>query len=656
MLILLCVAMCQQLAAQATVNPTELMRKAKTATERIEAYKTIFRFYEYSHPDSAKIYLQKGMNEFTETRNQIGIGSMTILDAYMDADQGRRAKAKEKYIRALEIFTKENYLNGIANAHSGIGIQEVKSGNFTVATKHFLKALQIFESTGNRDGVVNIYQKLGAVNETSNNLTKALEYYFLAIKEITKSPVKGTNEAWIFNNIGIVYGKMEKLDTALYYFQIALDSCKTPAFTNLRLLTLNNLGILHGKMGEDAKALAYFDEAISITVNKELPENQAHLSFNRASVVNKTDPLEGLKLLKGSLLQVQKLGLRMMEIDIYETIIDAYDRLKQYDSSYEYLKKVRSLEDSLNTSVKSQEMAELESQYEIEKARIKYAQIEAKLKNDKLVTELTISLAVILAVLLLIVASGYMRKKKLNLALQQQEEQLRKSNEIKDRLFSVIGHDLRGPLRQIPPSLELLELNIMTKEETKYLLSSLTAQTRASIDTLDKLLVWGTKQMQGNQKNETRVHVKEQAAETLELLTASAKAKRIQLKDNLPNGTCMMTDPSHFDFILRNLLSNAIKFTHTDGTVELNADTETQPGFVVFSVTDTGIGIPHEEMERLFEPFNSASRGTANEKGSGIGLMLCKEYTELNGGKIWATSKEGEGSSFYFSLKSCTEV
>ncbi len=272
-----------------------------------------------------------------------------------------------------------------------------------------------------------------------------------------------------------------------------------------------------------------------------------------------------------------------------------------------------------------------------------------------MVTELTVSLATILAVLLAIVVIGYMKKKKLNLELQQKEENLRKSNEIKDRLFSVIGHDLRGPLRQIPPSLELLEHDIMTKEETKFLLSSLTAQARASIDTSDKLLVWGTKQMQGNAKNETRINAKAQAAETLELLAPQARAKKIQLKDTLQGHICVMADPSHFDLILRNLLSNAIKFTHPEGIVALSADTETQAGYVVFSVTDTGIGMSQEQMKKLFEPFNGATRGTANEKGSGIGLMLCKEYAELNGGKIWVTSKEREGSAFFFFLKRCTE-
>jgi len=118
------------------------------------------------------------MLDFTKSGGRIGIGSMTILEGYMDADQGKRAEAKQKYFRALEIFTSAKYMKGIANAHSGIGIQEVNSGNFTVTTRHFLEALRIFESTGDRDGIVNMYHKLGAVNEASNNLEKALEYYF----------------------------------------------------------------------------------------------------------------------------------------------------------------------------------------------------------------------------------------------------------------------------------------------------------------------------------------------------------------------------------------------------------------------------------------------------------------------------------------------
>ncbi len=655
-LILLLPILCSKLSAQTRMVPAEIFAVATTPEERIAAYKKIFKYYEFSSPDTAKKYLREGMKEFTATNNQIGIGAMTVLDAYMDADQGRRAMAKEKHTRALEIFSKVKHLKGMATAHSGIGILEVKSGNFTAATRHFLEALRIFESIGDRDGVVNVYQKLGAVNEASNNLDKSLEYYNLAIKEMEKSPVKGTNPAWIFNNIGIVYGKMGQLEKALRYLQIALDSCTTPAFTDLRLLTLNNLGILHDKMGQDAKALKYFDEAIAITADKELPENRARLSVSRASVVNKTDPAKGLQMLKEALLLAQQLGLKTLEADIYDCMAESCERLKQYEQGYQYLKKVRSLVDSLENLEKTQEMANLQSQYELEKTKSKVVQIEAQHKTDKTIKEFTLILVLVLTSMLFIVAGSYRRTKKLNQELSVQKENLRRSNDIKDRLFSVIGHDLRGPLGQIPPSLELLEGDSMTPDERRYVVSELSAQTKASIDTLDKLLVWGTKQMQGNEKNETRINVKEQASETLELLTAQAKAKRILLKDELPEHLCVMADPSHFDFILRNLLSNAIKFTHQEGTVELSADSKSQPGFVVFSVADTGVGIPKEQMEKLFEQFNMASRGTANEKGSGIGLMLCKEYAESNGGKIWATSKTGEGSTFYFSLRNCVQA
>lgn len=641
---------------QTTLQGESELAAAKTPDARIATYKKIFRYYEFSQQDSAIKYLKRGKAEFEAANNRIGIGWMMVLEAYMDADQGRRALAKDKHHIALEIFTNEHYVKGMATAHNGIGIQEVKSGNFPEATRHFLEALRMYESSDDRDGVVNVYQKLGAVNEASNNLEKALEYYFLAIKEIAKRPVKGTNQAWIFNNIGVVYGKMGQLDKAHNYLQMALDSCTTPAFTDLRLLTLNNLGILHDKMGEDAKALKYFDEAIAITADKELPENRARLSVSRASVVNKTDPAKGLQMLKEALVPVQQLGLKTLEADIYDCMVESYERLKQYEPGYQYLKKLRSLVDSLENLEKTQEMANMQSQYELEKTKSKVARIEAQQKTDKTIREFTLILVLVLASTLFFMAGSYRKTKKLNEELNVQKDNLRKSNDVKDRLFSVIGHDLRGPLGQIPPSLELLEGDIMTPEERKYLVSELSAQTRASIDTLDKLLVWGTKQIQGNEKNESRIYVKQQAAETLKLLTGTAKVKRILLNDKLPEQICVMADPSHFDFILRNLLSNAIKFTHPEGTIELNADTDTQPGYVVFSVKDTGIGMPQLQMEKLFEPFNKASRGTANEKGSGIGLMLCKEYTELNGGKIWATSKEGEGSSFYFSLKRCTEA
>lgn len=655
-LVLFLLLFCGELAAQTPLVPTEVLATAKTPDERIAAYRKIFKYFEFSNPDTAMLYLQKGMNEFEKENNQIGVGTMTLLSGYMDADQGRRAHAIEKHRRALEIFSGVKYLKGMANAHNGIGIQEVKSGNFTNATAHFLEALRIFESTKDRDGIVNVYQKLGAVNEASNNLEKSLEYYNLALKEIEKRPVKGTNQGWIFNNIGIVYGKMGQLDKARQYLQWALDSCTNPAFTDLQILTLNNLGILHDKLGEDAKAMKYFDEAIAITADKNLPENQARLCISRASVVNKTDPAKSLEMLKETLIKVQQLGLKTLEADIYDCMVESCERLKQYEPGFHYLKKLRSLVDSLESSEKAKEMANMQSEYELEKARNKVTQIEAQQKTDKTVKEFTLILALVLASSLFFLAGSYRKTKKLNEELHVQKDNLRRSNEIKDRLFSVIGHDLRGPLGQIAPSLELLEGDNLTPEERKYLISELSTQTRSSIDTLDKLLVWGTKQMQGNEKNETRINVKEQATETLELLTASAKAKKIRLEDNLPEDVCVMADPSHFDFILRNLLSNAIKFTHSEGTVTLNANTETQPGFVVFSVTDTGIGISQGQLEKLFEPFNGASRGTANEKGSGIGLMLCKEYTELNGGKIWATSKEGEGSSFYFSLKTCAEV
>jgi signal transduction histidine kinase len=109
-------------------------------------------------------------------------------------------------------------------------------------------------------------------------------------------------------------------------------------------------------------------------------------------------------------------------------------------------------------------------------------------------------------------------------------------------------------------------------------------------------------------------------------------------------------DPSLFDFIIRNLIANALKYTPHGGAIKVNADTHSKPGFTVFEVKDNGIGMDKSVMGRIFSSPKS-TQGTDNEKGHGIGLMLCKEFAVLNGGDIWVESEPGKGASFFFSVK-----
>ncbi len=640
--------------AFAKTDPSQLLtslRNAAPGQDRIEAYKHIFKYYEYSKPDSALYYLDMGMKEVTAAKNKNGIAAMTVLSAYNDVAHGRLALAREKYENALAMFQSLGQKRGIATVHNAIGVIDAKSGKFSDATLHVLSALKMFESLNDINGIVSCYQKLGTINENSENLQKALDYYFKAIGIMEQHPVKGTEFVWLYNNIGVVYGKMGQLQQAQNYFEMALKGSQDPASIDVRILTLNNLGILYDKTGDDKKSLGYFDEAIKITKDKNLPENFARLSVSRASVVSKTDPAAAITVLTDALKTVQTLGLKNLEADIYYGMMESYDRLGKYKEAFKTLHRLKKLEDSLTNTDKVKEIMNLQAVYELEKSNTKLALVEQRSDANTRIKNIIIAVAVGLAVLLVLLSLLYCKTAKLNDQLKKRETELQKSNEIKDKLFSIIGHDLRGPIGNVPIMLQLLEDTTTTPDERQYIQESLIVHSRASMETLDKLLYWGQTQIKGIGIKQSTFAVGEHIINNTNLIKSTAAQKQITIINTIPPETTIWADPTHFDFIVRNLLSNAVKFTHNGGTVTLAADSIKKDGHVVFAVRDTGIGIRSEILKNIFQPFSTSTRGTADEKGTSIGLMLCKEFVTENGGEIWIETREGIGSTFYFSLR-----
>ncbi|MBX2906358.1 MAG: tetratricopeptide repeat-containing sensor histidine kinase [Taibaiella sp.] len=636
--------------AQENTALVEKLAKATGEDERIDAYKAVFKYYEFSQPDSARYYLEAAAKEFAAQKSKKGTASMLVLSAFLEADQGRLEMAREKHAKALAIFEGIGHKRGVATSQASLGILDVKTGNFAEAGKHFLAALKIFESINDIDGVVNTYQKLGSLNEAMNSLDKALEYYFAGIKYIEQQPVKGTKLVWIYNNIGVVYGKKGNFEEARKYFEMALAGSEGPGTIDVRLLTLNNLGLVYENLGQYDKALPYLDEAIKLAQDKNLPENFARLSVTRASIVSHTNPAAALPTLLAALDTVKRLGLRNLEADIYDNLGDTYYRLGKYKESVEAVSKLRRLEDSLMNVEKSHELMNMQAAYELEKSQTKLAQAEEQGRSSRLVRNIILSVAGALALMLVLLTIVFRKSRQLNITLKKREEELSRLNATKDRLFSIIGHDLKGPMAHIPPVLQLLNDPTISEEERTYMIETLEAHSRASIETLDKLLFWGKNQVTGARVNLSDFSVGEFLRNNTELAKAAADAKNIKVENNIPNDIRVRADASHFDFIIRNLLSNAVKFTNSGGQVKMMCDTGKETGFVTFAISDTGIGISDEKLKSLFQPFAGSSRGTADEKGTGIGLMLCKEFVEDNGGKIWAETRQGAGTTFYFTM------
>ncbi|MBS1576066.1 MAG: HAMP domain-containing histidine kinase [Bacteroidetes bacterium] len=233
------------------------------------------------------------------------------------------------------------------------------------------------------------------------------------------------------------------------------------------------------------------------------------------------------------------------------------------------------------------------------------------------------------------------------LLLEQQTKKLEELNSLKNKLFSVISHDLKAPMYALRNLFQNVQQHNLPGEEIKEMLPEVVNDLNYTTGLMENLLQWAKSQMQVNTVFPQRFDIAETFNDVMHALRLSAKAKSIDVENNFSKPVYVYADKDMINLVLRNLISNAIKFTPEEGRIFISA-TE-RKGAVEIEVKDTGIGISKENLEKLFREFYT-SNGTSNESGTGLGLMLCKEFLAKNEGTIVVKSEEGKGSVFTFTL------
>ncbi|MGC9077326.1 MAG: ATP-binding protein [Candidatus Kapaibacteriota bacterium] len=242
-------------------------------------------------------------------------------------------------------------------------------------------------------------------------------------------------------------------------------------------------------------------------------------------------------------------------------------------------------------------------------------------------------------------------RKKVEEELRQSEQKLRELNATKDKFFSIIAHDLKNPIGAFKNVLELLyeNFNDFTKEEILEFIEPLKESSTQLFSLLENLLLWSRAQTGRIQIEPIEFDIVDLIRQNINLLQLQAANKQIKIEMDVPERIFVLADINSITTVLRNLISNAIKFTKPNGKIVVSATSKNN--FAEVCVEDTGVGMSKETMEKLFRiDVHHTSLGTANEKGTGLGLIVCKEFVEANGGQIWVESKEGKGSKFYFTI------
>jgi signal transduction histidine kinase len=237
--------------------------------------------------------------------------------------------------------------------------------------------------------------------------------------------------------------------------------------------------------------------------------------------------------------------------------------------------------------------------------------------------------------------------------LQQQTEELTQINAFKNRLFSIIAHDLKSPIYALRNLFRNMQQYDLPADEIKGIVPEVVSELTYTTSLMENLLHWARSQMQADIVKPQMIDVSGLMTEVVRLLRLQADAKQISVTYTEDPSIVAFADKDMVNLILRNLLSNAIKYTPEKGWIEVGAHRDAA-GIAIF-VKDTGMGIPRDALQKIQQSNFYTTKGTAGEAGTGLGLMLCKEFVVRNGGTLSIESIPGKGSTFTFSLPIATE-
>jgi signal transduction histidine kinase len=627
------------------------LKKTPADTNAVLTLKSIAGYYRNINQDSAFFYAQKGLTLSGKLNYPRGIALMNGTLGQLSMNLGKVADAKKQLSLSLSLFEKLKNRQGIASSHSMLGVLAARQGMYKEGTQHLLKALNIFQAINDTEGIIQTCISLGTVNNQANNLDKALDYFNKGRQLNNKLPLSKTT-ASLLNNIGIVYAKKNDMKSALKYFLEGLQKSDRPEWANTRILLLTNTGAAYQQSGNIKAAYRYQKEALQLVRHINLPDQEISTLVNMASLLHTTKPDSSTLLLRQALEITETINQPYLRLDVYESMVELYKDQHKYHQAIQTLETRNELKDSLFTLKKTKEIAGLQASFDLVNQTLKVQQLQLTNGRIEASRKTIIIFCAGILLLLIVIIVFYTKTRKLNRTLLRQKEELNNLNIFKDKLFSIIGHDLRSPVANIINMLEVFEENIISAKEIHGLVPKLKEQSKITLEIMDKLLSWGKLHLKSTGIHKSLFNAKDLVQKNFQLYKHTAAEKGVSLTDHTPELLMVFADPTHVDFIIRNLIANAVKYTHTAGKVEVEAILNEPSGFNTILIRDNGIGIAGELQQKIFDTDNMSMEGTANELGNSIGLLLCKEFIQENNGILKVESELGKGTLLHVSFPS----
>ena len=583
--------------------------------------------------------------------------------------------------QAIQLSNESGYRYGLAEANRCVGIKHLFTGNQDSALIYFRNSKEIYKEFDDALGLSKVIGNIGTCYAFQGDFKTALDYYFEALN-ITSKLGLDQREAILLNNIGEIHFKIHNYNDALIYFERQLPIFNQFQDTTHILTTYTNLADTYRLLGNSEKATSYCDLGIKIgeagkfnpylcalyTIKGQLAvvhgEKYDALEFFKTAidysdtstdVEYKWKPFFALAELYKSNNQLNMAkdyylqAMMVSRLDgIPEGVKEATDglykvasRLNDYEEAFKYLLINKQISDSLLSESNIKRITTLEMQHDYDREQ---REAELEQKSQETIRNYLIVGFILVVILSIIIINQNRVKTKVN-------KKLKTANATKDKFITIIAHDLRNPIHSMLSSSDHLisEYNNLNEDDKYTLIQALNNSVKKLNTLLNNLLLWANTQRGSIEINKQHLSLFKLIEESIAPYEITAENKSIKIMNNVKKNAKCYCDKNTISTVIGNLINNAIKFTNENGEIKITSTKYNSS--VEVCITDNGIGMDKETVDKLFKLDNHSSRsGTKNEIGSGLGLFICKEFVDLNGGIIKAVSKSNKGSKFSITI------
>ena len=586
---------------------------------------------------------------------------LEIAQAYYEKEP---AKITTYANQAAILSQKLGFKKGLVASYCYFGIAYFRAEQYREAYEYYLKAIPLYQELGDTVQLCTTYGNIRLIFEAFKDFDKELEYS-MKIDNLAKKTNNPDLRIEAYLNLAFTYSSQKKFEIALKYFERALSMAMKTKDIDKQFDVISYYGSMLKELKQYSKALPYLTKALDFYESKDI--YYFDQAYNNSEIGLTYCALGDIKQAEKYLNKSKKLADRL---NFKAIVPQNYLGFSKIDSlKHDYKNALKNYQTYIrfdidyNSQQQKKQLLDVKIWYETEKSQkekvllLKEEQRQKALIQRQLIVIFSLSFLLIFIVVAVFINLRHQRKTlSINLLLEKQKLEILEKNKdmeylhkVKDKLFSVISHDLRSPIIGIQNMLTLINDYNLSPDKIKGFVNSIREDVNDTSELLNNLLQWSRIQMKGIEPEKVQTNVSGLIDEIIRQLDPIASAKEVELKSEFTIQVRLYCDAEMLKIVLRNLVSNALKYSFPTNPVIIGG--YIMDNFVVVSVKDSGTGILPEHQNKIFSlTENVGEKGTMLEASTGLGLILCHDFVEKNGGKIWFETEQDNGSTFFFSL------